>query len=66
MNGQAGRRIEVARSGGEDFRRRLSGRLWVTLLLAILASDTKAPESITLPHTLTIRASTAPPRASRK
>ena len=38
----------------------------VRLLLDILASDAKAPESITLPHTLTIRASTAPPRASRK
>lgn len=37
MNGQAGRRIEVARGGGEDLRRRLSGRLWVALLLAILA-----------------------------
>jgi iron(III) transport system permease protein len=36
LNGQAGRRIEVARGGGEDFRRRLSGRLWVALLLAIL------------------------------
>ncbi|MGZ3351842.1 MAG: ABC transporter permease, partial [Xanthobacteraceae bacterium] len=36
MNGQAGRRIEVKRSGGEDLRRRVWARLWVALLLAIL------------------------------
>jgi LacI family repressor for deo operon, udp, cdd, tsx, nupC, and nupG len=34
------------------------------LLLQILNSDDgAAPESVTLPHTLTIRSSTAPPRA---
>ena len=35
----------------------------VALRLAILARDAKAPDSVTLPHTLTIRASTAPRRA---
>ena len=38
----------------------------VALLLEILNSDVKAPESVTLPHTLTIRSSTAPPRANRR
>ena len=45
---------------------RAIGEGTVQLLLAILASDVKAPESVTLPHTLTIRSSTAPPRARRK
>src|SRR5437868_14747619 len=36
----------------------------VRLLLEILnADDGATPESVTLPHTLTIRSSTAPPRA---
>ena len=45
---------------------RAIGEGTVRLLLDILTSDTTAPDSITLPHTRTIRASTAPPRASRK
>jgi len=45
---------------------RAIGEGTVALLLAILASDAKAPESVTLPHTLTIRSSTAPPHARRK
>jgi LacI family repressor for deo operon, udp, cdd, tsx, nupC, and nupG len=45
---------------------RAIGEGTVALLLAILASDAEAPESVTLPHTLTIRSSTAPPRASRR
>ena len=45
---------------------RAIGEGTVQLLLAILNSDAKAPESVTLPHTLTIRSSTAPPRASRR
>ena len=45
---------------------RAIGEGTVHLLLDILTSDATAPESITLPHTLTIRASTAPPPASRK
>src|SRR5262249_12836164 len=36
----------------------------VKLLLSILADDTSAPASVTLPHTLVVRASTAPPAAS--
>ena len=36
MNGQAGRRNEVTRSGGEGSRRRVLAGLWVALLLAIL------------------------------
>ena len=36
MNGQAGRRTEVARSGGEDMGRRVLAGSWVALLLAIL------------------------------
>ena len=36
MNGQAGRRTEVTRSGVEDIRRRVWAGLWVALLLAIL------------------------------
>ncbi len=36
MNGQVGRRIEVARDGGQDIRRRVWAGLWVALLLAIL------------------------------
>ena len=36
MNGQEGRRIEVARSGGEGVRRRVLAGSWVALLLAIL------------------------------
>src|SRR5258707_2994339 len=45
---------------------RAIGEGTVGLLLAILESDAKAPESVTLPHTLTIRSSTAPPKAPRK
>ena len=45
---------------------RAIGEGTVALLLAILASDAEAPESVTLPHTLTIRSSTAPPHARRK
>ena len=45
---------------------RAIGEGTVTLLLAILASDAKAPDSVTMPHTLTIRSSTAPPRANRR
>jgi LacI family repressor for deo operon, udp, cdd, tsx, nupC, and nupG len=45
---------------------RAIGEGTVQLLLAILTSDARAPESVTLPHTLTIRSSTAPPRASRR
>ena len=38
----------------------------VRLLLEILNGDaTTVPESVTLPHTLTIRSSTAPPGARR-
>ncbi len=45
---------------------RAIGEGTVRLLLEILNSDTgAAPESVTLPHTLTIRSSTAPPRAGR-
>ena len=36
MNGQVGRRIDVARDGGQDIRRRVWAWLWVALLLAIL------------------------------
>jgi LacI family repressor for deo operon, udp, cdd, tsx, nupC, and nupG len=35
----------------------------VKLLLAILADDSKTPPSVTLPHRLVVRASTAPPPA---
>jgi LacI family repressor for deo operon, udp, cdd, tsx, nupC, and nupG len=45
---------------------RAIGEGTVALLLAILNSDVKAPDSVTLPHTLTIRSSTAPPRANRR
>ena len=45
---------------------RAIGEGCVALLLAILNSDEQAPDSVTLPHTLTIRSSTAPPRASRR
>jgi LacI family repressor for deo operon, udp, cdd, tsx, nupC, and nupG len=45
---------------------RAIGEGTVRLLLAILNDDVTAPESVTLPHTLTIRSSTAPPRASRR
>jgi LacI family repressor for deo operon, udp, cdd, tsx, nupC, and nupG len=39
----------------------------VRLLLEILNGDeTTVPESVTLPHTLTVRSSTAPPRARRE
>ena len=34
----------------------------VKLLLSILADDTTTPASVTLPHTLVVRGSTAPPR----
>ena len=39
------------------------GERTVKLLLSILVSDTEAPASITLPHTLVVRGTTAPPRA---
>ncbi len=42
---------------------RAIGEGTVRLLLEILSGDAIAPESVTLPHTLTIRSSTAPPRA---
>ena len=35
----------------------------VRLLLHILNGNLRLPESVTLPHTLTVRSSTAPPRA---
>jgi len=44
---------------------RAMGEGTVHLLVAILNSNAVAPASVTLPHTLTIRSSTAPPRASR-
>ena len=45
---------------------RAIGEGTVRLLLEILNGDGEhAPESVTLPHTLTIRSSTAPPRAGR-
>src|SRR6476661_3804232 len=37
LDGQVSRRIEVARDGGEDIRRRVWAWLWVALLLAILS-----------------------------
>jgi LacI family repressor for deo operon, udp, cdd, tsx, nupC, and nupG len=46
---------------------RAIGEGTVRLLLEILnGDDHTAPESVTLPHTLTIRSSTAPPRASSR
>jgi len=36
LSGQAGRRIEITRSGGEGIRRRVLAGSWVALLLAIL------------------------------
>ena len=45
---------------------RAIGEGTVRLLLEILNGDAIAPESVTLPHTLTIRSSTAPPLASRR
>jgi LacI family repressor for deo operon, udp, cdd, tsx, nupC, and nupG len=44
---------------------RAIGEGTVRLLLEILNNGETAPESVTLPHTLTIRSSTAPPRAHR-
>jgi LacI family repressor for deo operon, udp, cdd, tsx, nupC, and nupG len=45
---------------------RAIGEGTVRLLLEILnGTESTVPESVTLPHTLTIRASTAPPRAGR-
>jgi LacI family repressor for deo operon, udp, cdd, tsx, nupC, and nupG len=44
---------------------RAIGEGTVGLLLEILHDDSEAPRSATLPHTLTIRSSTAPPRANR-
>src|SRR5205085_3285051 len=43
---------------------RAIGEGTVRLLLDILEDDAEAPRSVTLPHTLTIRSSTAPPRAT--
>jgi LacI family repressor for deo operon, udp, cdd, tsx, nupC, and nupG len=40
---------------------RLIGEGTVRLLLQILSDDSVAPKSVTLPHTLVVRASTAPP-----
>ena len=45
---------------------RAIGEGTVRLLLEILNGGELAPQSVTLPHTLTIRSSTAPPRASRR
>src|SRR5262245_49206470 len=46
---------------------RAIGEGTVRLLLQILHGDgTAAPESITMPHTLTVRSSTAPPRAKQR
>src|SRR6266571_1085436 len=45
---------------------RAIGEGTVRLLLEILGGRATPPESITLPHTLIIRSSTAPPRASRR
>jgi LacI family transcriptional regulator, repressor for deo operon, udp, cdd, tsx, nupC, and nupG len=42
---------------------RAIGEGTVRLLLQILAGDGWQPESVTLPHTLAVRSSTAPPRA---
>jgi LacI family repressor for deo operon, udp, cdd, tsx, nupC, and nupG len=42
---------------------RAIGEGTVQLLLQILNGDGRAPDSITLPHTLTVRSSTAPPPA---
>ncbi len=42
---------------------RAIGEGTVRLLLHILNGDGRPPESVTLPHTVTIRSSTAPPRA---
>jgi DNA-binding LacI/PurR family transcriptional regulator len=36
----------------------------VKLLLSILADDTSTPTSVTLPHRLIVRGSTAPPSAA--
>jgi DNA-binding LacI/PurR family transcriptional regulator len=44
---------------------RAIGEGTVGLLLEILHDDREAPRSVTLPHTLTVRSSTAPPRANR-
>src|SRR6185295_7784729 len=44
---------------------RAIGEGTVRLLLNILNDDVTAPDSVTLPHTLTIRSSTAPSRARR-
>jgi LacI family transcriptional regulator, repressor for deo operon, udp, cdd, tsx, nupC, and nupG len=44
---------------------RAIGEGTVRLLLEILSGDVAAPESVTLPHTLTVRSSTAPPRPPR-
>ena len=45
---------------------RAIGEGTVRLLLAILNERRQGARSVTLPHTLTIRSSTAPPRASRR
>jgi len=42
---------------------RAIGEGTVRLLLHILSGNLRPPESVTLPHTLTVRSSTAPPRA---
>jgi LacI family repressor for deo operon, udp, cdd, tsx, nupC, and nupG len=43
---------------------RAIGEGTVRLLVEILSGDVAMPESVTLPHTLTVRSSTAPPRNS--
>ena len=45
---------------------RAIGEGTVGLLLHILGGRPDAPESVTLPHTVTIRSSTAPPRAGKR
>jgi LacI family repressor for deo operon, udp, cdd, tsx, nupC, and nupG len=45
---------------------RAIGEGTVRLLLQILKDDGNAPDSVTLPHTLTIRSSTAPPPAASR
>jgi DNA-binding LacI/PurR family transcriptional regulator len=45
---------------------RAIGEGTVRLLVDILNGDATAANSVTLPHILTIRSSTAPPRASSR
>jgi len=41
---------------------RAIGEGTVRLLLEVLSGNVATPESVTLPHTLVVRSSTAPPR----